>query len=53
MSYDNYSVVDCDGHIVASIPELSEFMKVLQALKVWSHDRGLSEWAYSKEKLLS
>jgi hypothetical protein len=37
MSYDNYSVVDCDGHIVESIPEMSEFMKVLQALKVWSH----------------
>jgi hypothetical protein len=35
MSDDNYSVIDCDGHIVESIPEMSEFMKVLQALKVW------------------
>ena len=26
MSYDNYSVVDCDGHIVESIPEMAEFM---------------------------
>ena len=26
MSYDNYSVVDCDGHIVESIPEFAEFM---------------------------
>jgi len=26
MSYENYSVVDCDGHIVESIPELVEFM---------------------------
>jgi predicted TIM-barrel fold metal-dependent hydrolase len=26
MSYENYSVVDCDGHIVESIPELAEFM---------------------------
>ena len=26
MSYENYSVVDCDGHIVESIPEMAEFM---------------------------
>jgi predicted TIM-barrel fold metal-dependent hydrolase len=26
MSYENYSVVDCDGHIVESIPEFAEFM---------------------------
>ena len=26
MSYDNYSVVDCDGHVVESIPEMAEFM---------------------------
>jgi hypothetical protein len=26
MSYENYSVVDCDGDIVESIPELAEFM---------------------------
>jgi hypothetical protein len=37
MSYENYSVVDCDGHIVESIPEMAEFMKILQALKVKSH----------------
>ncbi len=26
MSYDNYSVVDCDGHIVESVPEMAAFM---------------------------
>ena len=26
MSYDNYSVIDCDGHIVESVPEMAEFM---------------------------
>ena len=26
MSYEHYSVVDCDGHIVESIPEFAEFM---------------------------
>src|SRR2546426_10606945 len=26
MSYENYSVVDCDGHIVESIPEFAEFI---------------------------
>lgn len=26
MSYEQYSVVDCDGHIVESIAEMSEFM---------------------------
>ena len=26
MPYENYSVVDCDGHIVESIPEMAEFM---------------------------
>ncbi|MEK7342109.1 MAG: amidohydrolase family protein [Candidatus Binatota bacterium] len=26
MSYEKYSVVDCDGHIVESIPEFAEFM---------------------------
>ena len=26
MSYEQYSVVDCDGHIVESIPEMAEFM---------------------------
>ena len=26
MSYVKYSVVDCDGHIVESIPEFAEFM---------------------------
>ena len=26
ISYENYSLVDCDGHIVESIPELAEFM---------------------------
>lgn len=26
MSYENYSVVDCDGHIVESVPEFAEFM---------------------------
>ena len=26
MSYENYSVLDCDGHIVESVPEMAEFM---------------------------
>lgn len=26
MSYESFSVVDCDGHIVENIPELAEFM---------------------------
>ena len=26
MSYDNFSVVDCDGHIVELIAEMAEFM---------------------------
>lgn len=26
MSYDNYSVIDCDGHIVESAPEMAGFM---------------------------
>jgi len=26
MSYDNYTVIDCDGHIVESVPEMAEFM---------------------------
>ncbi len=26
MSYEQYSVIDCDGHIVESIPEMAEFM---------------------------
>jgi hypothetical protein len=26
MSYDQYSVIDCDGHIVESVPEMAEFM---------------------------
>ena len=26
MPYENYSVVDCDGHIVESVPEMAEFM---------------------------
>src|ERR671930_1187682 len=26
MAYGNYSVVDCDGHVVESIPEIAEFM---------------------------
>ncbi len=26
MSYENYSVVDCDGHIIESIPEMADFM---------------------------
>src|SRR5919106_508476 len=26
MSYENYSVVDCDGHIFEAIPEMAEFM---------------------------
>lgn len=26
MSYERFSVIDCDGHIVESIPEMAEFM---------------------------
>jgi len=26
MSYDSYSVIDCDGHIVESVPEMAVFM---------------------------
>ena len=26
MSYDQFSVVDCDGHVVESIEEMAEFM---------------------------
>jgi hypothetical protein len=26
VSYEKYSVVDCDGHIVESVPEMAEFM---------------------------
>jgi len=27
MSYKRFSVVDCDGHILESVPELAEFTK--------------------------
>ena len=26
MSYDDYSVVDCDGHVVEWVPDMAEFM---------------------------
>jgi hypothetical protein len=26
MSYEHYSVIDCDGHIVESVPEMAGFM---------------------------
>lgn len=26
MSYENYNVIDCDGHIVESVPEMAEYM---------------------------
>jgi len=28
MSYENYNVIDCDGHIVESVPEMAEFMSL-------------------------
>jgi hypothetical protein len=28
MSYEHYSVIDCDGHIVESVPEMAGFMSL-------------------------
>lgn len=44
MSYDNFSVVDCDSHIVESVPEMAEYMSnriKQQALKPARNRQGI------------
>ena len=42
MSYEQYSVIDCDGHIVESIAEMAEFMDPHPAKHAQEPSPGIS-----------